>query len=118
MRRCKVMKKRLAWVLLSLFIIQVATISTMAVSIDRSDLVLDNVKLEEKIICEATIEENFADDSIIVVLKKDANPEFKAVTQADFPEINAKNVKSLTEDIEPLVKATRNAQEKVIMVNQ
>ncbi len=59
---------------------------------------------EELIVCNATLEEDFLDDSIIVVLKHDVSLMFKTYLCNDFDEINCINVDDLTENSINLLK--------------
>ena len=66
---------------------------------DPNDLEEDPPKTEEKeekIICQATLEDDFADDSVLVVINK-ANSEINKVYTTDmFPGVELKEIKDLT----------------------
>lgn len=51
---------------------------------------------EEKIYCDATLEDDFADDSVIVMLKNDVSLELDDYDKYDFSEVNAEKVEDLT----------------------
>lgn len=53
-------------------------------------------KIEEKEYCNATIDEDFSDDSVLVVLKNNASLKFKEYTKSDFDIDNVSSVKNLT----------------------
>ncbi len=103
-------KSFLSILLAILLILPSLSISGKALSVEDIKAVSDKVTqeiIEEKVICDATIDDEFSDNSVIVVLKKDTNPNFKTLTQSDFPEIKLKKIDNLTEDIEPLIKTVR-----------
>ena len=60
--------------------------------------------VNEKIYCTATIDDNFADDIIIVVLSKDATFSFYEYTSNDFDELGEIIVDELTEKTTEIVK--------------
>ena len=51
---------------------------------------------EEKIYCDATLDDDFADDSVIVMLKNDVSLELNDYDKYDFNEVNAEKVEDLT----------------------
>ncbi|MBR2109155.1 MAG: S8 family serine peptidase [Ruminococcus sp.] len=51
---------------------------------------------EEKIICKATLDDDFADDKVIVVLNHKTSLELKDYTPEDFKQVNAESVENLT----------------------
>ena len=51
---------------------------------------------EEKIYCTATLEDDFADDCVLVVITNIASLKFKKYTAADFPEIQCIAVQDLS----------------------
>ncbi len=51
---------------------------------------------EDKIICDATLEEDFEDDSIIVVFKNSKSRNLEEYTTKSFPKISATKVNDLT----------------------
>ena len=50
----------------------------------------------EKIYCNATIDDNFAPDSLLVVLNNETSLKIKTYSKSDFSEIKAKNVSHIT----------------------
>ena len=102
-------KRIVSVVLVILLVLPALPVSATASSlIDSNGIISDNIicddEVEKKVICKATIDDAFEENSVIVVLKKDANPNLQTLTKSDFPEIQAKNVESITKDIEPLIK--------------
>lgn len=58
--------------------------------------VLAHTASEEKIYCTATIEDEFADDRIIITLNKNESKKLKDYTPEDFPEIELSSIQDLT----------------------
>lgn len=52
--------------------------------------------LEEKVYCNATVDDEFCDDSVLVVLKNDASLKFNKYAKSDFDIGNFRTVKDLT----------------------
>ncbi len=67
----------------------------------------DNAALvdEEKIYCKATIDDDFEDDKVIVVLKHSESMEFKDYSVSDFPQVQATAVNNLTYETGQMVKS-------------
>lgn len=63
--------------------------------------------ISNKIYCTATIEDNFADDCVLVVLTNEASLSPNDYTAADFPEISCIGVSNLTQS------ATNHARAKL-----
>ena len=59
---------------------------------------------ERKIYSGATIEDDFADDTVLVVLNKEATRKFKTYTPDDFSAVGCKSVENLTEFTEEIAK--------------
>lgn len=53
--------------------------------------------IDAKVVSRATIEENFTDNAVIVVLNRQATRSFREYTVEDFAEINAVEVTNLSE---------------------
>lgn len=51
---------------------------------------------QEKIYCDATIEDDFADDSVMVVLQNDASLQFRTFSEKDFWEVGCVSVTDLS----------------------
>ena len=51
---------------------------------------------EQKVYCSATMNDAFADDSILVVLNNEASLEYLETEKVDFPEVKYKRVRELT----------------------
>lgn len=56
----------------------------------------DNKKVESKIYSNASMDDNFAEDSLLVVLSKHATYSFKTYTENDFSEFDCYEVVDLT----------------------
>ncbi len=59
---------------------------------------------EEKVYCNATIDDNFSDERVIVVLKNRESKLFKEYTTNNFPEVECSNVKEVTKNIKEKIK--------------
>ncbi len=59
-------------------------------SISANAAEINNVKeyVEQKIFCNATIEDDFSDDRVLIVLNKNESQSFKAYQASDFSNIN------------------------------
>ena len=53
---------------------------------------------EEKRYCNATLEDNFADNGVLIVLNKETSMSFKTYTPKDFAETGCKNVAELSKE--------------------
>lgn len=78
----------------------------------------DNATLitEEKIYCKATLEDDFADNRVIVVITHEASMGFKTYTTSDFAEVNVKTVSDLTTATANMVQAKVSGTD-VVMTN-
>lgn len=56
-------------------------------------------EFEEKIYCKATIDDDFTDDRVIIVLNREITRQFRKYTPEDFPEIDCAQVYDLTAPI-------------------
>jgi len=59
---------------------------------------------EAKIYCKATIDDDFADNRVLIVLTHKASLEFKTYTLSDFAEIECASIKELTKETSAMVK--------------
>ena len=65
------------------------TINTVfANSINNSEIKDETNKLDKKVYYDGSIEDNFTDDSVIIVLNEEETHKFKTYTPEDFPEID------------------------------
>ena len=64
---------------------------------DNINTLLFNSSDEGKKFCEASINDDFYTDSVIVILKNDESLKFKKYDINDFPNVNASSVNLLTE---------------------
>lgn len=97
MKRIKT--KILTSLLLSVTIILSNIVSLSAAEIYNGEVVSEEgviVNQEQKKICEATINNNFEDDSVIVVFNNDTSLELHDFDKGDFSDIGAKKVHELT----------------------
>lgn len=101
-------KKILSLVLVCLLIVSLFSFQALAIrktndklpSVFRTIATNDEAIVnddEEKIKCNATLEDDFEDDSVLVVLKHRKSMELEKYTQEDFSSVAAKSVSDLTE---------------------
>ena len=89
--------KRLISIILSLSII-CGLFAVRAQGISSEQIQKDIViQVEQKICCNATLEEEFEDDSVIVMFKQDASRVDKSFTAGDFKQIGCKTIKDLVQ---------------------
>jgi len=62
-------------------------------------------RFEEKIYCKATIDDDFTDDRVIIVLNRETTRQFREYTTEDFPEIDCVQVYDLSAPIVDWVEA-------------
>lgn len=72
---------------------------------------------EEKIYCTATLDSDFADDSVIVVMTNSASLAFKEYRAADFSEIDCKSVQNLTDRLDSIMQAKVNGYTDTSQIN-
>ena len=65
---------------------------------------LMKMHIERKEICEASVDENFAVDSIIVTMKNNCSLNFKNYDCEDFPEVSVNSVENLSPYTYDLIK--------------
>lgn len=83
------MKKIISLILICTFLLS-TSITVMATNSGYKEV------FEENVICDATIQEDFEDDSVIVVFKNTESKKLRSFTNESFSEISAKSVKDLT----------------------
>ncbi|MBR7133002.1 MAG: hypothetical protein IKD04_05665 [Clostridia bacterium] len=90
------MKKLLAWI--CIFTLLFATNVSASSDIGNMQIETEIVDLSEKVYCNATIDENFVDDTVMVVLTKKFTDESfdKEFTLEDFSEIPAKSLEDMS----------------------
>ena len=82
-----------------------------AKTIENSDTIV-----EEKKYYNGSIEDNFSDNKIIIVLSKEETNKYKNYTISDFPEIDCKSVIDLTSNYNELLKnANDNYNEQTLI---
>ena len=87
------MKKTISILLSVIFILTLFSASGLALSdFEREKPV---IQPEEKTYCEATIEDDFAEDCVIVVLKQEASKSDKRFSGNDFKQIGCESVEDL-----------------------
>ena len=67
--------------------------------------------LSEKMICTTTLEDNFADDTVLAVINKEYSKRDIVFAASHFPAVQVDEVRSLTSPFGDLFKETRTAEE-------
>lgn len=99
--------KRYSFKVLSAFLSALILLSTsmysfVAADINDSEIYenqLDAVTLEQKKFCNATINDNFEDDSVLVIFDNKKSMELNNYDKNDFDDLDVKSVKDLTSNI-------------------
>ena len=86
------MKKRL----LSMFLVVILLISVSTAGIIIPISATKETNVSDKIFCNATIDDDFAPDSLLVVLNSETSLKFQTYSKSDFSEIKAKDVSHIT----------------------
>lgn len=73
---------------------------------DTDDLQLGNNDTEEKVYANASINDDFAEDTVLVVLKNQISIKCDAYSASDFVEVNASSVEHLSAPLETRIKTT------------
>lgn len=74
--------------------------------------------VEEKSYYNGTINDDFSDDKIIIVLSKEETNKYKDYTTEDFPEINCKSVIDLTASSSEILKNKDSKNNEKILINR
>lgn len=99
------MKKTLA-IILALMLIMSSAFTTTAFAVED----------EEKIYCDATLDDDFEDDNILVMFTNEASLKFLTYTADDFSEIGATEVIDLTAKIADYLKYQLDAMENGMVI--
>lgn len=91
--------------LLSLILIFSLLPNAFAFTTSATDFETETTIADKKILSDATIDDDFADNALLIVLNKDATRKFKTYTKADFAGINVAKVDNLTASTAEIVKA-------------
>lgn len=75
------------------------------ISVYANDNINDESITEEKIYYQGTLDDDFNDDKIIVVLSKEETSKYKDYSLDDFPEIDCESVSDLTQSIVNKIKS-------------
>ena len=114
--------KRFFGIIISLIIIlQSVCISSFANSSMLNEVNgLSNSILEEKVYCNATLEDDFTDDCVLIVIDHENSIVDRIFTASDFPGVDVKKITYLTSPITPLFEESETeveAQEKAETLN-
>ncbi|MCH5164049.1 MAG: S8 family serine peptidase [Clostridiales bacterium] len=97
-------------------LIVVVLISAMLVYLPmQKTFALDMIEeqVEEKIFCKATLQDDFVDDAVIVVLNQNASFEFIDYVPEDFAEVNCEVIDDLTGYSTKVIKKYYNAEQSI-----
>ena len=106
--------------LLSVFLSAVMLLSvfTLTGTYAEDEFIEDEPVEEEKIFCKATLEDDFADDRVIVVLKNSVSRLLQDYDKSSFPEIECSDVDDLTHYTKEIFKdPTKNDGEMAQMLD-
>lgn len=73
---------------------------------------------ESKVKCTATLEDDFADDSLIVIINEQASKDMKSYDTNDFSEIRAEDIQELTQDIKTTIEEQQAFLQTVFVKQQ
>ncbi len=98
------MKKFISIILINILLFSSIGLSTYSAATSdeyltyelSTDEKVTDLNLEEKILCDATLEDDFEDDSVIVVFKNSTSKKLENHTRKSFSDISAKSVIDLT----------------------
>ncbi len=98
------MKKFISIILINILLFSSIGLSTYSAATSdeyltyelSTDEKVTDLNLEEKILCDATLEDDFEDDSVIVVFKNSTSKKLENHTRKSFSDISAKSVTDLT----------------------
>ena len=108
----KMLNKILMFIIIfSFFIFSLNITNLYAKTYENSDTIV-----EEKTY-NGTIEDNFSDDKIIIVLSKEETNKYKDYTISDFPEIDCQSVIDLTSNYNELLKNSNNNYNDQTLIN-
>ena len=99
-------------IIFSSFIFSLNITNLYAKTYENSDTIV-----EEKTYYNGTIEDNFSDDKIIIVLSKEETNKYKDYTISDFPEIDCQSVIDLTSNYNELLKNSNNNYNDQTLIN-
>lgn len=109
----KMLNKILMFIIIfSSFIFSLNITNLYAKTYENSDTIV-----EEKTYYNGTIEDNFSDDKIIIVLSKKETNKYKDYTISDFPEIDCQSVIDLTSNYNELLKNSNNNYNDQTLIN-
>ena len=111
----KRMLKKFLSIIISVFIV----LQLMPMFVFADNLIIehtiDNVEtdvtLEEKVCCTATLEDDFSDDCVLVVIDHANSIIDRVFTASDFPEVDVKTITYLTSPITPLFEESETEEE-------
>lgn len=98
--RTKCVKLLLSFILLG-SILSLSIVPYCATEIYNNEVVNDDgiyeLEKEQKIYCDATLEDNFRDDSVLVMFNNDTSLKLNTFSKVDFSSVNATSVNDITQ---------------------
>lgn len=92
----------------NLFICAISALLTLTIILPGMSLYTAateaNTNDEEKVLCEATIEDDFSDDEILIVFKQKESLSFKDYSLDDFSDVDCKSVRLLFPKSDRIIK--------------
>ncbi|MBQ2825249.1 MAG: S8 family serine peptidase [Clostridia bacterium] len=103
------MKKLYSLIIAFTILLSTVSVSTYATpDTTKSPYIESNVFEEETVLCHATIDDNFRDDSLIVIFKNKDSKNLETYNTDFFPEITATSIQDLTSHSKKKIKEQRN----------
>lgn len=107
----KMLPKILSTIVSIVFIFQLMPVIAFAYDETSEEIFVSNEVVEEKTYCTATLEDNFADDCVIVVIDHSNSITDRVFTMSDFPGVDVKAITYLTSPITPLFEESETEEE-------
>lgn len=110
----KMMKKFLSIIIAVIIVLQTTSIVVFAdnsINDDVNSVIVSDISVEEKTYCTATLDDNFADDCVIIVIDHENSIVDRIFTSADFPGVDVKEITYLTSPITPLFEESETEEE-------
>lgn len=107
-------KKFLSIIIVIIIVFQIAPIVVFADNSsndDVSNVIISDISVEEKTYCTATLEDDFADDCVLVVIDHFNSMADRIFTANDFPDVDVKKIVYLTSPIAPLLEESETEEE-------
>lgn len=107
----EMLKKIIAITVSAIVFFQLMSISSFAYEKATSQIIENDTVTEEKTYCTATLDDDFADDCVIIVIDHANSIVDRVFTASDFPGIDVKEITYLTSPITPLFEESETEEE-------